>query len=259
MLEQFKKILQDELPVRPWQQEATRRLPGIQPLDLSEWILIDEVFAKQMAYRDWLLENERDLVFQQLEDFDQSIAQELLDMVCEDLKTKEGFSVSDSSVTRPDGVVVERSGELPLIIAARLVQQDLLLMESRGGDLILTAAVLCFPASWSLKEKLGKSLMGIHLPVKHYEEDLNKRVLRLFEAIKPDRPLWRANYLCYEDPNLFQPRTEDNRRYEGIDYMRVERQALRRLPQSNAVLFSLHTYVVKMQSSWREELAIASS
>ena len=57
------------------------------------------------------------------------------------------------------------------------------------------------------------------------------------------------------DAELFHPRTEEDRRHKGENFMRVERQALRRLPESRAVLFSLHTYVVPMQETWRDELA----
>ena len=66
--------------------------------------------------------------------------------------------------------------------------------------------------------------------------------------------MWRANHLCYGDTDLHAPRTEADRRDKGWAFMRVERQALRRLPATGAVLFSLHTYVVKMQANWLEEL-----
>ena len=35
--------------------EKTRKLPGIQPLDPADWLLRDEAFNAQMAYRDQLL------------------------------------------------------------------------------------------------------------------------------------------------------------------------------------------------------------
>ena len=73
-----------------------------------------------------------------------------------------------------------------------------------------------------------------------------------------DRPLGRANFLIYTDPELHQPRGE------GIDkpidpnaprYIRVERQSFRRLPETHAVVFAIHTYVVAEDSLSDEEHA----
>ena len=75
---EFREILQKDLPYRPWQQEKTRRLPGIQPLAPSEWVLVDDAFAQQMAYRDWLLEHRRQRVFGTVDGFDVAVAEELL-------------------------------------------------------------------------------------------------------------------------------------------------------------------------------------
>jgi hypothetical protein len=61
-----------------------------------------------------------------------------------------------------------------------------------------------------------------------------------------DRPLWRWNGLRYADPELHQPRSESDRRPrpENPRFFRSERQCLVRLPVSQAVVFSIHTYVV---------------
>ena len=75
-----------------------------------------------------------------------------------------------------------------------------------------------------------------------------RRVQRLFDGVREGRPLWRFNALWYDDPTLFQPRPENAPR-AAIDrskapYFRSERQSLVRLPQTGAVVFSIHTYVV---------------
>ena len=44
-------------------QPATRRLPGIQPLDMADWLVMDEAFGPQMALRDRLLKDRREEVF----------------------------------------------------------------------------------------------------------------------------------------------------------------------------------------------------
>ena len=250
----YAEILQDHLPYRPWQEEKTRRLPGIQPLDMADWILMDSAYDAQMGYRDWLIAHRREAVFAQIEDFDPAPAQELCDAILDHVAGLKGYQVRADHVIRPDGVSVDLQSDVPLVIAARLVQNDLVIMERRAEGDVLTAAVLCFPASWSLHEKIGRNMWGIHEPVSDYDDNLDARVTRLFDAIRVEQPLWRANYLSYEDPDLFQPRTEDNRRHRGGDFMRVERQSLIRLPKTRAVIFGIHTFVVPMQAQWKAEL-----
>lgn len=124
---------------------------------------------------------------------------------------------------------------------------------------MLVAAVLCFPASWRLDEKIGRPLTAIHAPVAVYDADVGRRVQRLFDAIRPGQPLWRANLLEYDDPALFQPRSafDPPRRTSGPEapYLRAERQCLLRLPRTGAVVFSIHTHVVRRADAGAEALA----
>jgi hypothetical protein len=108
-----------------------------------------------------------------------------------------------------------------------------------------------------LGEKLGRPLLGIHIPVASYDPDLARRVQRLFDAIRPEQPLWRANALVYRDPTLHQPRRENAPRTDrrGGSYVRSERQCLLRLPETRAVVFSIHTYVVDIATLSPAELA----
>ncbi|RYI01775.1 MAG: DUF3445 domain-containing protein, partial [Acetobacteraceae bacterium] len=110
----------------------------------------------------------------------------------------------------------------------------------------LTGAILCFPASWTLAQKIGRPMTGIHQPVEIYDEALATRVHRLLSAIRPEQPLWRMNFFTYDDYMLHHPRVEGDWRRQptGKSYVRCERQTLLRLPQTGAVLFAIHTIVV---------------
>lgn len=243
-------VLQKSLPMAPWAHPATARLPGIQPLDPKEWIICDDAYSGQMAQRDVLISEKRDSVHR-LNETARPAALELLDLVLADLKARHDFRVTEAEVTRPDGVRILIDRGIPLLTLGRLVQNDFCLMERDGtGHWRLTGAILCFPASWSLIEKFGRELGGIHDPVDVYDDDLARRVARLFDAMHPDRPLWRANALAYADPALHQPRQEDDPRTPptGVAqrFLRSERQTLRKLPRSGAVAFGIHTYVVSV-------------
>lgn len=249
-------ILQSRLPHLPWMDPRLSRLPGVLPLGTDDWLVQDEAYAAQMAERDRLLTGHRDLVYQQLP-AGRAASAELYGLVLSRLATVPGFDVGADSVLRPDGVRVDLTPEEPLECLGHLVQEDLCLMEKSGPEHCLTGAVLCFPASWHLHEKIGKPLTGIHVPVQPYDAGLAQRVQRMFDMIRPDAGLWRMNALVYRDPKLHQPRRIADPRTDrrGGSYLRAERQCLVRLPVTGAVLFSIHTYVVPLSALPTEALA----
>ncbi len=240
------EICQKFLPIRPWEQAHTWRLPGLSPVEPGSWLLTDDAYGAQMAHRRALMAEKGDAVHR-LSDAARPAAEELLQLVVEDLRVRDGYQVTKEHVTCPDGVRVKIDPQDPLRSAGAMVQEDLLIMEKVTEEHVLTGAVLCFPASWSLAEKFMQPMTRIHGPVAEYSAEMARRVQRLFDGLQVDRPIWRANALIYNDPELHQPRREAARRAPvvvGRKWLRVERQALRRLEKSRAVVFSIHTYVV---------------
>lgn len=233
------KILQDKIP---YDVGDLRALPGIQPATMENWLHRDEAFVGQMQRRQKLLTERRDDVLA-LDPQAEPAARELLDLVLSQV-----YPNADEEVVRPDGVSVAVDRAQPLDTLCRLVQEDFCILQKRGTEHVLTGAILCFPASWLLSEKFMRPLIDIHVPVASYDENIAKRVQRLFDGIQPGRPLWRFNALWYEDPELFQPRSASDRRGDTdrrkTSYLRSERQTLLRLPKTDAVVFSIHTYVL---------------
>lgn len=225
----------------------TARLPGVLPLQGESWICVDDAFAGQMAERDRLITGSPDKVHA-LQDRAIPAAQELYATVLDALGRRDDYTVTQSSVIRPDGCEVSLDPDHPLLTLGRLVQEDLCLLEQDQSEHVLTGAILCFPASWTLAQKLGQPLTRIHTPVATYDADIAKRVQRMFDAVRSEQPLWRANSLIYDDPTLHQPRLEGERRPQPITkiYARSERQSFVRLPVTRAVVFAIHTYVVRM-------------
>lgn len=249
-------ILQDRLPLFPWANPATRRLPGIQPVEGRDWLRVDEAYAGQMALRDRLIAAQPTVVHATLPQAT-AAADELYETVLDWLRQEPGFTISATEVRRPDGVTVPLDPAQPLLTLGRLVQQDLCLMQSNGTEYDLTAAILCFPASWTLAQKIGRPMTGIHQPVEIYDETLAARVHRLLSAIRPEQPLWRMNFFTYDDFMLHHPRVEGDWRKQptGKSYVRCERQTLLRLPRSQAVLFAIHTIVVDANQLAPEDYA----
>lgn len=216
-------------------------------MDPADWIMVDDAFAAQMAERANLLAQKRDAVVA-MDAAARPAAEELLAQVLKVLDARRDYTVAVDHVLRPDGVTVPLDRGDPMGTLGHLVQQDLCLLEKRGEEHVLTAAVLCFPASWTLSEKFRRPLIGIHIPVDSYDDLMARRVQRLFDGIKVGRPLWRFNALWYEDPALHHPWREadprDKHDAAQAFYLRTERQSLLRLPATGAVVFGIHTSVL---------------
>jgi len=230
----------------PDDMRTTRALPGIQP-ERGPWLRVDEAYGAQMVRRvDLLREQPGDVLY--LDPDAMPAAQELLATVTKALPDL-GFELSGQMVTCPGGRRVDLADLSPLEALGQILQNDFVIMEKREQQHVLTGAALCFPASWRLSEKAGRPLTDIHIPVDEYTDDLARRVQRMFDGIQVGRPLWRFNQLWYRDPELYQPRSASEPRRVGSGlatgpYYRSERQTLLRLPDTRAVIFAIHTYVL---------------
>ena len=240
-------ITQSKLFVEPWLKPATSRLPGVNLLNWDDWLLVDDAFDQQMEYRDHLLSEKRAEVFAS-NPIAEGAKKELLRKICNNLDSKQGYTVASGRVTRPDGITVPLEDDDALVTAGRLVQQDFCLLERGEHEHILRAGVLCFPSSWRLAEKIDKPMSVIHIPVQSYSPELAKRVQRIFDNIGESNPVWRANYLYYATANLFQPNRESGIDSKTGNWVRVERQSLVYLPESKYLAFGIHTHVVPISS-----------
>ena len=242
------------IPDDQW-QAARDPLPRMRPVD-GPWITVDVAYVGQCALRQRLLDERRSNVFYAPPDAGAACA-DLVAVMRETLSADPRFGVEGKTVHTPDG----RS--LPLQTfedLAGMLAEDLVLIERRPEGHVLAAAILCFPASWTLAEKAGKPLPAVHGPVESYTPQIAARVDRLFDGVQPGRPLWRANLHAYDDPSLFHPRTEgDPRPNAGPEapWWRSERQTVLRLPRTRAVLFAIHTSLAPRREAAGEDIRTA--
>jgi hypothetical protein len=259
---QAPEICQSHLGIAPWMDALSARLPGLQPVAPGQWLYRDDAFSAQMAYRDRLIASrfeEDGTVNDNVVSLKPHVEQAERDLLNAVLTAIEGdplYRRRNNIVYRPDGVGVNLVEERPLIAAARLAQEDFLILEKgpipekEHDGFVLTSGVLCFPASWTLRQKVGRGLMGIHQPVERYDANMGARVERVLTALQPGKAVWRANVLCYNDPNLYQPRLEiEKRPFDSSKplWVRVEKQSLLRLAPSGAIVFSIHTWLVPIE------------
>jgi hypothetical protein len=151
------------------------------------------------------------------------------------------------------GPVEPGSSDLhPIDRAARLVPEDLCLhLPGEDGVLRLVAASVAFPSGWSLTEKLGLPIGAVHDPVPAYAPQIGRAVDRVIESLTAQRGLWRLNGSIFGDAELFRPtypvRAVPAKVPDDV-VLRVERQTLRRLPRTGAVVFTIRTYVDPLAS-----------
>lgn len=132
---------------------------------------------------------------------------------------------------------------MPIADVALLISEDLVLMRRDANGWRLVAASLAFPSSWSLRDKFSRSLEAIHGPVP-LSEKMGQRINRIFDAMRPEAPLWRTNWALDRDGALRQEKPEnrakDNGRMLGSNvHFRTEFQTLHKLPVSGDILFTI--------------------
>jgi hypothetical protein len=243
--------VRDYVPYAPGPFKVAMHL---NPLDVVDWIEIDERLPAELAEKRRLLAGNHAAVFAALPEA-QPGAEETLRLLAEHLPARfpAVFQRAGSSlINRATGEVWDLSGYglHPLELAARLVQEDLCLMgrNPATGQYRLIGACVCFPSRWRIAEKIGRPINDIHGPVPHYAKNLAAGMDRLFERMKPAKSVWRVNWGVVDDPALFQPVTlpppapiTPANAGERL-WLRMERQTLRRLPTSGDVLFTIRIY-----------------
>ena len=102
---------------------------------------------------------------------------------------------------------------------------------------------------------MGKPLASIHEPVPQYPEVLRNHVDRFFTAMKIGTISMRINLSLQTDGALYAP-VRLNQPDPSLEmtcdqiHLRVERQTLRKLPQTGNVLFTIRTNLAPV-SAWQ--------
>jgi dimethylamine monooxygenase subunit A len=225
---------------------------GLTPIDETRWIEQDELLGEQLALKETILAQERAAAFGAV-DGNGGGQDEVLRLLCAHLPARFPQTYRREGETMritPGERLVALGGEPALLTAARLVQEDLLLMRRDAGGWRLIAGALCFPSTWVLAEKLGRDMDAIHAPAPGFAGRMAGMVARIFDNLKPDQLVERFNWSIYGDARLryAQSKQDPLQRFPpGMPathaHVRVERQTLRRLPESGDILFTVRVHV----------------
>jgi hypothetical protein len=250
--------LPNQVVYRPFEPGPYRMAMDLVAVPEAAWFELDQRYLPDMAERRRLLETAHGDVFAStpVSDAARQEAQDLI-MAALTLHHPDWFS-RDGAMLRNHltGESWSRGAVDPLELAGRLVQEDLCLIQNGDDGPVFTAAVLCFPSRWRLMDKIGKPLSAVHGPVPFYADRLAAPVDRFMRHLKPNHIASRLNWSLLDDPALFQP--GGKWRVDSVSditaqnagsrvYLRVERQTLRRLPVTEAVLFGIRVHVYALE------------
>ena len=238
----------------------------IHKLDLKDWVKLDSSYYDQMRLRKQLMEEYPEMTFATRDESSTNTAkEEFLELLVDNLVTYHSdkfrimFDANNQKIGIENLILSEkylfRSELDPLVIASHLVQDDWIILEwdEKYSEYVITAGILCFPLGWTLPGKFLQPLRRIHAPVRQYDH-LKENVESVFESLEPSISVWRANWVLTNgatsslDLNssvLHKKEVTsefDSDRTGKEIFFRAEYQTLRRLPKSNAVLFSIRTY-----------------
>ena len=222
---------------------------GLTPLDMAEWIETDEALWAYLCEKDRLHAANPEIVFVEEEETRAAQAKVLKELVSWLLENRpEIYSAEGEEISvAGSGRRIRLDGPAPpLLTAAGLVQEDLVLMRKGETGWRLAAASLSFPSSWSLREKFGRAMHEIHAPVPGFGAGTRNAGLieRMFDNLKPWHPVKRFNWSIYTDSVLYHPASSGERdvRPEHA-FLRVERQTLRKMPGSGDILFTIRIHL----------------
>ena len=171
-----------------------------------------------------------------------------------------GFAAYPEGIqTSPEGeaagaelaAILGLSGSLPE--AARAHHEDMCLLTLRPGEeqYRLVGAAVAWPSDWTPADKMGLPLRALHAPIQGYEEQLASGVDHFMAKLKPGAIYGRCNWFIAatgdkrwvaEPPEQAFAHVTPANAGETL-FVRSERQTLRRLPESGAILFTIGIYV----------------
>ena len=232
---------------------------GLSKISACDWFPPDTFLKSRLTEKNRLLKNHHTEVFQQTPNSPVA-QQDALEVIVSHLgeHASERYAVHNNLVhIEGIGAAVRVNDQAPpLQVAATLVSDDLAIMERDDDAWRLTAGCICFPSSWRLRDKIGKKMEEVHGSVPGFGSGARNAALitRIFDHLKTDEILARENWGIYADQTLYHPPYAGNRAETlskhgtALLHLRRERQTLRKLAKSGAILFTIRISFQSMKT-----------
>jgi dimethylamine monooxygenase subunit A len=221
---------------------------GLSQIDEREWIEVDDRLLVYLNEKDRLFSTQLETVFATNSDTE-AAQNELLALLITHLCTYfPKVYQCNGTYMQVLGKRIDLKSTPSLITAASLIAEDIALMRKSDEGWRLVAGAICFPSSWSIKDKIGHPLHKVHDPVPDFNEGTRNALLidRMFDNIQPDRLVLRWNYSLYGDRVLHHPHISEDPRFQEDIFVRTERQTLRKLPKSGDIVFTIGIHLTPL-------------
>ena len=147
----------------------------------------------------------------------------------------------------------------PMEYITRQTQGDFALLDQREENLWMDGGMVTSQADWSLDFDIGMNFFEWHAPVpRAHEMGIFKRALKFLLNIQQGNPARRLNWTMTVNPLL--DTSPENYHKWGVQkatltpenlghkqHLRVELQTFFRLPRSNAIVFPIRCYLIKLE------------
>jgi len=146
----------------------------------------------------------------------------------------------------------------PMEYITRQTQGDFAVLDQRDDNLWMDAGMVTTQADWSLDFDIGMNFFEWHAPVpKAHEMGIFQRALKFLLNVQQGSPARRLNWTMTVNP-LLDTSPENYHKWGVMKkdltlenmgqmmHLRVELQTFFRLPRSNALVFPIRCYLIKL-------------
>ena len=252
----------------PWDDGGGGVRMGLTPIDADQWLQRPHDYQTRLQQRRMRVQQQLNDVFARLPDHQTDVA---LDAVAVLIDAANGRApdtadhvLAQTAAMQPAAAGGSARATARFLSAGLGVCEDLCVLLPDGDDYRLHAGLLCAPSFWFLRQKLGLPLIGVHAPVAALEEKIGARIRAFLRNMPAERVFTRGNWHLHNTPELFHPQPDDWTKAHTLTaenigqrlWLRCERQTLRKLADSQAILFTILVYVSPLaQLAQRPELA----
>lgn len=171
--------------------------------------------------------------------------------------------VVDSVLLKAASRFIEEGSGRKLSLGVRFgmqVQQDLAIVQAGSPNRMIYLHV-SFPNGWHPLDKIGRTFTETHAPVAGFE-DMAKREDRIVQAMIEHGPFERFAWGIHTTDYLDRYGVKDKwGRWSGDGtqaFLRVERQTSLGVPEHNAALFTIHTFIQPLGSLTPEQKGLTA-
>lgn len=202
---------------------------GLKPIALDHWLLPDS----EAHILDWRRDRLDDLA------------------TCYRSQPEHQASEHEAARLVLDAIQKPRSRGALLPEACAYISDDLVVLNSIKDVWTVTSLLMTSPTFFSVDHAWGQGLSALHGTVPDGDR-LSQRIARVFDHIQPDQILERFNWTLQAGDNRDTPDGTPMRdraqlakpdEAERLLHLRVERQTIRRLPETGGILFTIRVAI----------------